>query len=53
MLGRLFAETIENMFLICGIIMLVRGAIGLALMHPEREARQWAGNMREPVIRSA
>jgi ACS family D-galactonate transporter-like MFS transporter len=40
-------------FVICGIIMQVRGAIGLALMHPEREARQWAGNMREPVIRSA
>jgi MFS family permease len=41
-------------FTICGVIMLVGGAIGLALMHPERDARQWAaGNMPEPGTTSA
>jgi ACS family D-galactonate transporter-like MFS transporter len=41
-------------FTICGVIMLVGGAIGLALMHPERDARQWAaGNMPEPGTASA
>src|SRR5580658_9267282 len=40
-------------FTICGVVMLVGGAIGLALMRPEREARQWTGNIPEPRIRSA
>jgi MFS family permease len=40
-------------FTICGFVMLVGGAIGLALMRPEREARQWTGNIPEPRIRSA
>jgi ACS family D-galactonate transporter-like MFS transporter len=30
-------------FTICGWIMLVAGAIGLALIRPEREASRWSG----------
>jgi MFS transporter, ACS family, D-galactonate transporter len=29
-------------FVICGVIMLVGGVIGMALIHPEREAMKWA-----------
>jgi MFS transporter, ACS family, D-galactonate transporter len=29
-------------FTICGIIMLAGGVVGMALMHPEREATRWA-----------
>src|SRR5712675_1847330 len=32
-------------FMICGIIMLVGGVIGMSLMRPEREAIRWASNM--------
>jgi MFS family permease len=32
-------------FMICGIIMLVGGLIGTALMRPERETMRWAGVM--------
>jgi MFS transporter, ACS family, D-galactonate transporter len=32
-------------FMICGIIMLVGGLIGTALMRPERETMQWASEM--------
>ena len=32
-------------FMICGIIMLVGGLIGTALMRPERETTQWASEM--------
>jgi ACS family D-galactonate transporter-like MFS transporter len=32
-------------FMICGIIMLVGGLIGAALMRPERETMQWASEM--------
>jgi ACS family D-galactonate transporter-like MFS transporter len=39
--------------MICGVIMLVGGAIGLALIRPEREARLWASKMPESAIRSA
>jgi hypothetical protein len=32
-------------FTICGVIMLVGGVIGMALMHPERETMRWASEM--------
>jgi ACS family D-galactonate transporter-like MFS transporter len=36
-------------FIICGVIMLVGGTIGMALIRPEREARPWASEMAEAV----
>jgi MFS transporter, ACS family, D-galactonate transporter len=36
-------------FTICGVIMLVGGAIGMALIRPKREATRWVGEM--PAIR--
>ena len=38
-------------FTICGVIMLVGGAIGMALIRPKHEAMRWAGDM--PGIRTA
>jgi len=32
-------------FVICGVIMLVGGVIGMALIRPEREALRWAGEV--------
>lgn len=32
-------------FLICGLIMLTGGLIGIALIHPEREASRWQGGI--------
>jgi MFS family permease len=41
-------------YVICGIIMLIGGIIGMALMHPEREATRWAPEIPEQAaIRSA
>jgi MFS family permease len=40
-------------FIICGLIMLVGGAIGMALIRPEREATRWASEMPEAAVRSA
>jgi MFS transporter, ACS family, D-galactonate transporter len=40
-------------FMICGIIMLVGGLIGMALIRPEREASRWHGQMSEQAIRTA
>ena len=41
-------------YVICGIIMLIGGIIGMALMHPEREAARWAPELpRQAAIRSA
>jgi MFS family permease len=40
-------------FTICGIIMLVGGAIGMALIRPEREIMRWAGEMPEAALGSA
>ena len=37
-------------FMICGIIMLVSGAIGMALMRPERETMRWASKMPEVAV---
>jgi MFS transporter, ACS family, D-galactonate transporter len=37
-------------FMICGIIMLVGGLIGMALIRPEREASRWPGGMPEQAI---
>ncbi len=40
-------------FMICGVIMLVGGVIGMSLMRPEREAVRWASEMPEAAVRSA
>jgi MFS transporter, ACS family, D-galactonate transporter len=41
-------------YVICGIIMLIGGIIGMALMHPEREAARWAPEIpRQAAVRSA
>jgi MFS transporter, ACS family, D-galactonate transporter len=40
-------------FMICGIIMLVGGLIGMALMRPERDAVRWATSMPEAAVRPA
>jgi MFS transporter, ACS family, D-galactonate transporter len=34
-------------FMICGVIMLVGGVIGMTLMRPERESMRWASEMPE------
>ncbi len=40
-------------FMICGVIMLVGGAIAMALVHPEREAMRWSGEMPAAAVGSA
>jgi MFS transporter, ACS family, D-galactonate transporter len=40
-------------FMICGIIMLVGGLIGMALIRPDREASRWPGGVPEQAIRTA
>jgi MFS transporter, ACS family, D-galactonate transporter len=40
-------------FTICGVIMLVGGAIGMALISPKREAMRWASGMPEAAVGSA
>jgi hypothetical protein len=40
-------------FMICGIIMLIGGVIGMALMRPEREAMRWASEMPAAAVGSA
>jgi MFS transporter, ACS family, D-galactonate transporter len=40
-------------FMICGIIMLVGGLIGIRLIRPERETIRWASEMREAAVGSA
>jgi MFS transporter, ACS family, D-galactonate transporter len=40
-------------FMICGIIMLVGGLIGMALIRPERVASRWPRGMLEQAPRSA
>jgi MFS family permease len=40
-------------FIICGVIMLVGGAIGMALIRPEREAMQWVSEMPEVAVERA
>jgi MFS transporter, ACS family, D-galactonate transporter len=37
-------------FMICGVIMLVGGTIGMALMRPERETMRWANEMPEAAV---
>lgn len=36
--------------MICGAIMLVGGAIGMALIRPEREAMRWRDEMTEAAV---
>ncbi|MBV8120696.1 MAG: MFS transporter [Alphaproteobacteria bacterium] len=40
-------------FMICGIIMLVGGVIGMALIRPEREANRWLRGVPEQVTGAA
>ncbi len=40
-------------FMICGIVMLVGGLIGMALIRPEREAGRWPAGMPEPAAGAA
>ena len=40
-------------FTICGVVMLVGGAIGMALMRPERETMRWASEMPAAAVGSA
>jgi MFS transporter, ACS family, D-galactonate transporter len=40
-------------FMICGVIMLVGGVIGMALMRPERETMRWASEIPEAAVRPA
>ena len=37
-------------FMICGVIMLVGGIIGMALMRLERETMRWASEMPEAAV---
>jgi MFS transporter, ACS family, D-galactonate transporter len=37
-------------FMICGVIMLVGGVIGMMLTRPEREAMRWASKMPEVAV---
>jgi len=37
-------------FMICGIIMLIGGVIGMALMRPESETMRWASEMPEAAV---
>ena len=43
-------EGFNTGFIICGVIMLVGGAIGMALIRPEREATRWASEMPEAAV---
>jgi MFS transporter, ACS family, D-galactonate transporter len=43
-------EGFNTGFMICGVIMLVGGVIGMSLMRPERETIRWAREMPEPVV---
>ena len=40
-------------FMICGVIMLVGGAIGIALMRPEREMTRWASEIPAAAVPQA
>jgi MFS transporter, ACS family, D-galactonate transporter len=40
-------------FTICGVIMLVGGIIGMALIRPEREMMRWASEMPEAAVGTA
>jgi MFS family permease len=40
-------------FIICGLIMLIGGTIGMALIRPEREALKWARVMPRAALGSA
>jgi MFS transporter, ACS family, D-galactonate transporter len=39
--------------MICGIIMLVGGIVGMALMRPEHETVRWASEISEAAVRPA
>jgi MFS transporter, ACS family, D-galactonate transporter len=37
-------------FMICGVVMLIGGGLGMALMRPERETTRWANVMPETAV---
>jgi hypothetical protein len=39
--------------MICGVIMLVAGVVGMALMRPERETIRWASEIPKTAVGSA
>jgi MFS transporter, ACS family, D-galactonate transporter len=39
----------ERGFIICGVIMIVGGCMGMAFIRPERETARWRRNIREDV----
>lgn len=43
-------EGFNTGFMICGVIMLVGGAIGMALIRPEREAARWQRGIGEAAV---
>jgi len=43
-------EGFNTGFMICGVIMLVGGVIGISLMRPERETMRWASEMPEAAV---
>jgi MFS transporter, ACS family, D-galactonate transporter len=40
-------------FMICGVVMLIGGGIGMMLMRPERETTRWANEMSETAVGAA
>jgi MFS family permease len=40
-------------FIICGVVMLMGGVAGMALIHPERETKRWNAGMSLPALGSA
>ena len=46
-------EGFNTGFTICGVIMLVGGAVGMVFIRPEREATRWASEMSESAVRPA
>jgi MFS transporter, ACS family, D-galactonate transporter len=37
-------------FMICGVVMLIGGGLGMALMRPERVTTRWANVMPETAV---
>jgi len=40
-------------FIICGVVMLIGGAVGMARIRPEREASRWTNHRSALAARSA
>ena len=48
--GFLVRRFLNTGFMICGVIILVGGVIGMLLMRPERETMRWASKMPEVAV---